>query len=235
MTGWIVYHPKRKKTTLSGITVYHDKTQGNQDPYVWQSPFLHTFCHMYQMRPEPEVGDIILWVSSGGDKKYPHFSELLCDLVFVVKEKVYWKDANNIEVAESVVDSLHAYADHYVWGNVGHHYKHRRRFTLKADENCSFQAQTQDQLLMDIVPILAQRGITIEALRKGLHRNIMMSGPMRIDSADAEHIRKKLVEDAAILLRGRQLELIRKAHPSELMSPPPTLKRKGSKAGGKCC
>jgi len=177
---------------------------------------------MYQMRPEPVIGDIVFWVSSGGEAKYPNFAKLFCDLVFVVKEKIYWKDSNSINQSDLVVDSSEAFSDHYVWGNVVHRYKHRRRFTLKADKKKSFQPQTYDHELIDIVPYLAKLGIDIATLRKGLCCNHIVSAPMRINLVAAESIREALSKDAAILLRGTELQAIRSAYAHSLTSQPPS-------------
>lgn len=56
MNGYLIYHPTRRSSTFGDITVYHDGTTGNQDPYVWNTKFLHTYCHMTQMTPN--IGQI---------------------------------------------------------------------------------------------------------------------------------------------------------------------------------
>ena len=63
MAGYLIYHPKREVSKFANLVVYHDSTTGNQDPYIWNQPFLHTYCHITQM--SPEVGHINFWV--GGD------------------------------------------------------------------------------------------------------------------------------------------------------------------------
>jgi hypothetical protein len=105
MSGYLVYHPRRvvtkfDVTKFDHVTVYHDHPAGNQDPYVWNSQFLHTYCHITQMKPS--VGDINFWVS--GDT-FPNFSHLYCDLIFVVAEKVYWEFANTIDRDHNIVMS----------------------------------------------------------------------------------------------------------------------------------
>lgn len=82
MSGYIIYHPKRNREIFDGTTVHYDNNEGNQDPYVWNRQFLHTYCHMTQMTPQE--GQINFWVS--GDT-FPNFSQLFCDLVFVVERK----------------------------------------------------------------------------------------------------------------------------------------------------
>lgn len=46
------------------------------DPYVWFSPYLWSFCHLHQ---NPHIGEdmTVLWVSHAKDS-------IVCDLVFVV-------------------------------------------------------------------------------------------------------------------------------------------------------
>src|SRR5690349_2512465 len=100
MTGYLIYHPRRQRSTFGDVTVYHDGIGGNQDPYVWNRQFLHTYCHITQM--SPAGGDINFWVS--GDT-FPDFTRLSCDLVFVVAQKLYWSYANTIEPADPLIDS----------------------------------------------------------------------------------------------------------------------------------
>ena len=59
---------------FGGTAVYFDTPSGNQDPYLWNDAFLHSYCHITQFHAEP--GDINLWVS--GDR-FPEFSSLYCD------------------------------------------------------------------------------------------------------------------------------------------------------------
>ena len=100
-----------------------------------------------------------------GDR-FPQFSRLLCDLVFVVDRKYPWTRANDLSRDDPVVDSGEAWADHYRW-YPQHPLTRRSRFTLKADPEHSFQAQADDAGLIDIVPLLEDRGITLASLRAG--------------------------------------------------------------------
>ncbi len=100
MSGYLIYHPSRAVAKFDAAVVYHDHIGGNQDPYVWNTQFLHTYCHITQMKPSE--GDINFWVS--GDS-FPNFSHLYCDLVFVVAEKAYWKSANTIDRDNAIVDT----------------------------------------------------------------------------------------------------------------------------------
>jgi hypothetical protein len=145
----LIYHPRRKCRQFGETTVYYDGTRGNQDPYVWNDAFLHSYCHITQFHSE--VGDVNLWVS--GDR-FPEFSRLYCDLVFVVAQKHPWADANDLSRCDPVVDSKEAWADHYRW-YTEHPLKRRSRFTLKADPVRSFQPQEVGGRLVDVVPPLA--------------------------------------------------------------------------------
>jgi hypothetical protein len=83
MAGYLVYHPKRSVTVFGDMFVHHDPLGGNQDPYIWNDCFLHTYCHITQMRPE--IGHTLIWVSGNN---WPAFDRLYCDLVFVVEVKL---------------------------------------------------------------------------------------------------------------------------------------------------
>jgi hypothetical protein len=191
MAGFLVYHPKRTVTILGGAVVHHDPVGGNQDPYVWNDPFLHTYCHMPQMRPE--VGETILWVS--GDR-WPDFTRLYCDLVFVIGAKFFWKDRNHISQNDPIVDSSVAYAEHYCRAHE-HLFRRRRRFTLKATAN-SFQPQTQAGELIDVVPALLRSGLTLNQLRQGLLAS-RGSKPLRLED-EVEFVTRWLREHASIAL-----------------------------------
>lgn len=52
MSGYLIYHPSRSVATFDTVIVYHDHIGGNQDPYIWNEPFLHTYCHITQMKPD---------------------------------------------------------------------------------------------------------------------------------------------------------------------------------------
>ena len=166
--NYIVYHPERESTNLGDYKIYHDKFDGNEDPYIWNKEFLHSFCHITQM--SPQVGSKIFWVS--GDT-YPDFNKLDCDCVFVVKEKIYWSEANRISIDDKVVDNEQIFEHHYNWVNPPH-YEHqflkRKRYTLKADSDKSFQPQDKNQALIDIIPFLNGQGITKEHLRNSISR-----------------------------------------------------------------
>jgi hypothetical protein len=209
-TCWLIYHPRRQVRQLDGRTVYHDSTVGNQDPYLWNDTFLHSYCHITQMRPE--IGGIHLWVS--GDA-FPEFSSLYCDLVFVVAQKRQWQDANDIAPGDPLVDTAEAFNDHYRWHSQ-HRFARRKRYTLKADAECSFQPQTADAGLVDIVPMLVRHGLALGQLR-GCMRAGRGSKPLRLELPVAAAIAAEL-RRAAIVLKGPEFRQIRLRHP-ELASP----------------
>jgi hypothetical protein len=95
----------RQRREFGSTVVYFDSTTGNQDPYVWNEAFLHSYCHI--TRFHAEAGDINLWVS--GDR-FPQFSRLYCDLVFTVARKCLWTDANDLHRDDPLVDSDEAWA-----------------------------------------------------------------------------------------------------------------------------
>lgn len=163
----------------------------------------------------PQVNHINFWVS--GDT-FPNFSALYCDLVFVVEQKIYWSQANSIDDNDPMVDSQEAFIDHYRWAIYQHHFKRRRRFTLKANTQQSFQPQDANQNLIDIVPFLEKAGLELKVLRQRLKKGFS-SRPMPIDTI-ALSIYEWLWQNANIKLKGETLEIIRKTN-QQLASPDP--------------
>lgn len=213
MGGYIIYHPKRQRAEFGGTAVYFDNNAGNQDPYVWNRQFLHTYCHITQMTPQE--GDTNFWVS--GDT-FPNFTHLFCDLIFEVERKIYWAESNHIERNDPLVDSKAAYNDHYAWAMHQHALKRRRRFTLKATAG-SYQPQAADGGLLDIVPALEEIGISLDALRTRLRAGFN-SRPTRLSDEEAAGLRHWLDANAARKLVGTDLEAIRRKNP-QLASPLP--------------
>jgi len=81
MTGYIIHH---KSTLYNGIRA--DLYQN--DPYVWFAPYLWSFCHLNQ-NPKVERGMTVLWITKAG-------GTFVCDLVFVVKEILPFREALSI-------------------------------------------------------------------------------------------------------------------------------------------
>src|SRR5438552_6528982 len=78
MAGYVVHH----KTSL------YDDVRADyyrNDPYVWFSPYLWSFCHLNQ-NPRIEVGMTVLWLSRA-------VRDYVCDLVFVVGEAIPFQEA----------------------------------------------------------------------------------------------------------------------------------------------
>jgi len=170
--SYIIYHPKRCVSKIEDFTIYHDNFKDNQDPYIWNKNFLHTYCHITQMKNV--VGQYNFWVSA---KDYPNFTNLYCDCVFVVEEKLYWKEAKKIELSDSIVNNnIQTFEHHYKWANEGnHHFNRRKRYTLKADSEKSFQPQDCNKNLIDILPFLNENGISTRYLIDSITTNFRSS------------------------------------------------------------
>lgn len=183
---------------------------------------------MTELSPKPTVGDHIFWIC--GDT-FPDFSELYCDLVFVVDGKCYWQSPNKINEHDPIVDSPEAFTDHYQWGcGYEHCFKpHNKRFTLKADPSCSFQPQNADGKLLNIVEVLESHGYSLATLRKKLVKTRKtenpgshpQSQPLCLDGDTVTHALYDWLKQASIKLTGDKLEKIRKGHP-QLASKPPS-------------
>ena len=206
MSSYLIYHPKRCISILDHTQIYHDSTRGNQDPYVWNKSFLHTYCHITQIKPT--VNSINFWVS--GDT-FPNFSHLYCDLIFTIDQIIHWEQKNSIDRNGPIVKSDEAFIDHYQWATYQHHYKRRRRFTLKANPDRSFQPQDITKGLIDIVPFLTEVGLSLGTLRQVLQAN-KGSKPFCIDSI-ALALYEWLDQQASIKLKGELLEEIRRNNP----------------------
>lgn len=213
MASHLIYHPKRQKQTFGSTTVYFDKPRGNQDPYVWNEPFLHSYCHITELAA-PKADDINFWIS--GDN-FPDFDSLQCDLVFVVAKRVEWADRNIISATDPIVDSADAYGDHYRWA-YQHPYKTRRRTTLKAEPTRSFQPQDSSGNLVDVLPELNAMGFPTNSLRAALRKGFA-SKPMPLSSICANRL-YSFVKCSSIRLTGGQLRTIRSSNQS-LASPAP--------------
>jgi hypothetical protein len=107
-----------------------------------------------------EEGQVNFWVSGN---TYPHFTHLFCDCVFVIDEKIYWHENNAIVINDPIVDNNQTFDHHYRWFHQ-HPLKKRRRYTLKADPDSSFQPQMNGGVLVDILPFLNNNGIATNFL-----------------------------------------------------------------------
>jgi hypothetical protein len=95
---------------MSGAYLLHHSTQRYEglladlylnDPYVWTSPFLWSFCHTRQ-RPKVEVGTRLYWLSRESSGQY------VCDLVFAVGERIPLGDAERRYGSQNpILDEFH--------------------------------------------------------------------------------------------------------------------------------
>lgn len=210
---WLIYHTKRKCFNVNGFKIYADNLCGNQDPYIFNERFLHTFCHITQF--SNVVNQINFWVT--GDC-YPNFENLYCDLVFVTESIHKWNDTNCIKRNELFIDNDQSFKHHYNFVNHPtnqHHFKKRSRVTLKANLNKSFQPQDKNQNLIDIIPFLVDYGFKIEDLRSkiSLRKNLekaIPSKPLQIDNEIGKQL-YNFLESSAIKLKG---DFLADKHPS---------------------
>lgn len=204
---YLIYHPTRQKTIIGNLTIHHDKFGGNEDPYIWNDRFLHTYCHITQL--PNEVGQINFWIS--GDA-YPHFTKLFCDCVFFVNEKQFWSTNNFINRLDPIVDNQQTFNHHYVWANKGHHpLKKRKRYTLKADPEKSFQPQAENGCLIDILPFLNQNGLTTDRLISSITSK-RGARPFHLDSELGKNLYEYLVLKSTAKILGKQLKNL---HPNK--------------------
>lgn len=213
--SWLIYHPRRKSSIVENHVIYHDSFTGNQDPYIWNSPFLHSFCHITQLSNKPN--QINFWVSRGKEDKYPFFTKLYCDLVFVVKTIHEWTQPNFIGREDDIVDNDQAFKHHYNWVNPPrnqHHFKGikrpKTRYTLKADKRKSFQPQDKNGNLIDILPFLKQHRVKTSSLQKNMTltkegKAARPSRPYQLDSNIGQALYQYLLDTASIKLTGRFL------------------------------
>lgn len=205
---WLIYHPTRECSALSKKCVaYHDSLSSNQDPYIWNKNFLHSFCHAPEVNTRKK-NQINFWVS--GDS-YPKFTKLFCDLVFVVDMIYQWENANSISRENPIVDNDLAYEHHYKFGNLkagqSHYFKIKKRYTFKAHSTKSFQPQDTDRKLIDIMPFLVKHGLSLSTLHQKMSlnkdgTNKKSAKPFLIDSNIGHELYKHLKNNAVIKLTG---------------------------------
>jgi len=199
MNNYIIPHPPRIRSEINDLVVYHDSFEGNQDPYLWNNKFLHSYCKITNMKNEEE--QINFWVSAD---IHPNFNQLLCDCVFVVSEKHFWAERNNIERNDSIVDNDNAFDHHYNWAHQ-HPFTRRRRYTLKADSDRSFQPQTENRGLFDILPFLNANGIETNYLRQEMFPS-WRSKYYKFDHELGERLYNHIFTESSIKLFGTDLE-----------------------------
>lgn len=204
MPSYLIRHPKRSTGVFSGVTVHYDRPRRNQDPFVWNDPFLHTFCHMSELRAQ-QSGDINFWVSAD---RHPNFEKLTCDLVFTVASVHPWKDSNTLSPSDPVVDNSLAYKDHYCPVGLPPFRKSRR--TLKANPNQSFQPLDTQARPVDILPELNRLGLTNACLSAAFSKGFSTKPVMLADKV-ADQLRTYLWSVAHTKLTGAQLQGLRQS------------------------
>ena len=204
MSGVIYFHPQREKTHFgNGGIAYHDHIGNhNQDPYIWNDKFLHSYCHITQSRND--IGQVNFWVSTNNLNK---IEKILCDLVFVVGEKHYWENANHIDISNSLVDNKQAFDEHYNYHS-DHRYNKRKRYTLKADPISSFQPQDENSNLIDILPFINFIGITTEWIEANC-KSGWNSKPIKLSVENTQELYNYLFETAFVRLSGTDFKKLR--------------------------
>lgn len=210
--NYLIYHPERKPTIIGNMTVYHDSFGGNEDPYIWNERFLHSFCHMSQI--SKSRGQINFWISKDMNDTFPNFTKLLCDCVFVVDQICPWLNRNKIERQDPVVDNDQTFEYHYNWVNPPHnqhHFNLKKRYTLKADSYKSFQPQDCNKNLIDILPFLNGQGIKTEILINTIgktknDKRALNSKPFKLSEELSKKLYDYLWNISAIKIKGNMIE-----------------------------
>lgn len=199
---YLIYHPERQKTTIGNLIIYHDSFGGNEDPYLWNKKFLHTYCHITQLSNQTD--QVNFWVS--GQPSLNYFTKLKCDCVFHIAEKKYWNHNNKISRNDNVVDNEQTYQHHYKWAH-NHPYKKRKRYTLKAKPDTSFQPQDARGNLIDILPFLNKNGLKTDYLIKAFKAGVG-SKPYKLDNNIGIELYNFLEKRAEVKLFGKDLDRI---------------------------
>jgi DNA-binding transcriptional MerR regulator len=95
-------------------------------------------------------------------------------------------------------------------------FKQRRRYTLKADPDRSFQPQDANGELIDIVRFLIRAGLPLDKLRQELRAHPTANRgakPYVLKDSIAIALYEWLEQQASIKLTGKVLELIRRNNP----------------------
>lgn len=210
--NYIIYHTKREISEIADLKIYHDKFKTNQDPYIWNEKFLHTFCHMTQISVKER--DRIFWVF--GDNGL-NSKRMYCDCVFEIAEKQYWITANDILLTDPIVDNLQTYMHHYRWAKCQHHLERRRRYTLKADSEKSYQPQNGNGELIDITPLLNKEGLSTEKLIKELFfskndKRLRNTKPFKLNDDLSSKLYDYLWEISTVKIKGIDIQNL---HPNK--------------------
>jgi hypothetical protein len=229
MNAYLLYHQAVHTSRLPcGIAVYHDHPRDNQDPYIWNKQFLHTYCHMKALRKEtPEFleGDLRFWVSAGEGVARKGYAALLCDLVFVVKDQHSWSNLSDLKVKDDPrTDSpeeitTETYEDHYKPGASDHPLPEGEEYvTVKAHPYDSFQPLNEQQQRYDIFSFLKKK-VDTAALWKAINFTPRSSYPFPLDPDVAGLLYERL-KKAPCKRTGEELQPLRRQYPELLGSDP---------------
>lgn len=111
---------------------------------------------------------------------------------------------------DPIVDNIQTYEHHYKWANPPHNqhpFKKRRRYTLKAHPDKSFQPQNSDKTLFDILPFLNKKGLKTEQLVKAITSS-RGAGPFKLENNLGLELYDFLKYNAPINLTGQQLSYL---------------------------
>jgi hypothetical protein len=168
----------------------------------------------------PQVGHTNFWVSTNGVAMRTT-TQLFCDLVFVVEQKLPWAERNRMSPDDGIVDSPEAFQDHYCWyGSIEHPWKRGIRHTLKADPARSFQPQTADGSLIDIVPGLQTAGLNLGAVQLGMRAGFL-TRPYALSDRQVDQLYEWVSDRADTKLRGGELRKIRLQYKDQLAGQAP--------------
>ncbi len=229
MNAYLLYQWDVKVIPLpSGIIVYTDSPKNNQDPYIFNEQFLHTYCHMKAVsKGGIHPDDLYFWVNAGEGVIRKNVKELLCDLVFVVKNQMPWpKPPQELAETDRYIDSPQAWQDHYRWASIDHPYKPEQvqtgigRVTVKADPNRSFQPVDQDQQRIDVKPLLLSAGMDWETIKHAIVGNAFASFPLPLKPAVARSLYGVLSSQQYVQRTGKWLHHLRQENEDLLRSRP---------------
>lgn len=172
--------------------------------------FLHTYCHITQIKVN--VGDLIFWVYGNS---YPNFTKLYCDCVFKIELKLFWNSRNFISPNDPIVENQQTYNHHYKWAGDQHYLERRRRFTLKANSEKSFQPQDINNKLIDVIPYLNSEGISTEDIVRIMcmtknEKRARNTKPLVLSDTHANGLYEHIYKVSEIKLTG---EILEKIHP----------------------
>lgn len=213
MDYYLLHHHKRAKVLLGlwRYVYYENFPWTNMCPYIFSKEFIHTFCRAFPLRKE--IGNVNFWIHAEWGENQNQIKSISCDLVFVVWRMVVWKDANSLrwhdakEALWYADSSSHQYKNHFSWH--GQHYlKKRRRTSLFADADRSFQPIDSNGGLVDIKPFFESLDANSRtSIYKSLKpvRGIGVRN-LKLDEAIWKRLQEYIESWATMKIRGRDLQ-----------------------------